>query len=132
MLARNVFIETTDGQSTTEFLRTCSQITQGLNVTSGLSAMDNLLFMEFLTSNAGHQIMVQAQLKVRITDSALFIGNDKDLSENMFNFLQQKLNTNMIIIISTSLSMPTKNTLQKGFRLLYTYMALVSKFDTIL
>ena len=98
MLARNIFIETTDEQSTAEFLRTCSQITQGLNGTPGLSAMDNLLFMEFLTSNAGHQIMVQAQLKVRITDGALFIGNDKDLAENMFNFLQQQLNTNMIII----------------------------------
>ena len=100
MLARNVFIETTDEQSKANFLETCLRIVEGRSGTPRLSAADNLLFMEFLTSDAGHQIMQQAQLKVRTTDGALFIGNDKDLEENVFRFLEQQLNTSMLVIDS--------------------------------
>ena len=37
--------------------------------------------MKFLTSDVGHLLIEQAEFKVRVTDGALFIGNDKDLGQ---------------------------------------------------
>ena len=95
ILAQNIFIETNDEQSKLSFLETCTELIQN---SIAENATDNLLFMEFITSDAGHRIMEQTQLKVRVSDGALFIGNNKDLAENMFGFLEQQLNTSIMII----------------------------------
>ena len=97
ILEYNTFIETSDINSKNKFLENCEDLINNYGISSD-DIISNSMFMEFLISDWGHRIMEDAQIKVRVSDGAIFIGNEKDTHENMYSFLIQQLDFDMLTI----------------------------------